>query len=95
MSLVELCISCQHLKIILDGLNKHMKDWTTTDIRFLILTEFVSTISREQIVRHAWHYLIGQDLRMGVRRSSENSLDWPICSETSVGKKQTEKYGDQ
>lgn len=54
-------------------LNKQ-NEGLSNNIQFLILTEFTRAISREQMVRHAWHYLVGEYVTMQGRRDSEFAL---------------------
>ena len=71
VSLVELCVSCQHLKIVLDRLNRQKKEPSKRGHSISHLTEFTPAISREQMIRYAWHYLERQHVTIEVRRNSK------------------------
>ena len=73
VSLIKLCVSCQDLKIVLDRLNKQNREPSMRGHSISHLTEFTHAISREQMIRYAWHYLERQHVTMEVKRNSKRS----------------------
>ena len=94
LSLIELCVSCQDLKKVLHWLNKQNKELSVRGHSISHLTEFTRAISREQMIRYAWHYLEGQHVTMEVRRNSKWSWLTNVLRKFCL-LEQTEKYTNQ
>lgn len=75
VSLIELCISCQHLKIVLDRLNKENEGLSKgghsiSHFNLVYTSNFKRTNDQACLA-----FLAGQRVTVEVRKSSEDGLD--------------------